>query len=56
MSTRPRAGYDAGMPLTLRPTRLAPPVYKDIPDYEVFEDGRSIDRRAIAPGVGMDRI
>jgi hypothetical protein len=32
------------MPLTLRPTGLAPPVYEDLEDYEVLEDGESIGR------------
>jgi hypothetical protein len=32
------------MPLTLRPTELAPPVYEDIADYEVLDDGESIGR------------
>jgi hypothetical protein len=30
--------------LTLRPTGLSPPVYRDQLDYEVIEDGRSIGR------------
>ena len=32
------------MPLTLRPTGLASPVYADWLDYTVFEDGRAIGR------------
>jgi hypothetical protein len=27
------------MSFTLRPTGLAPPVYKDMPEYEVLDDG-----------------
>jgi hypothetical protein len=30
--------------LTLRPTGLSPPVYRDQLDYEVIEDGRPIGR------------
>jgi hypothetical protein len=30
--------------LTLRPTGLSPPVYRDQLDYEVIEDGRAIGR------------
>jgi hypothetical protein len=32
------------MPLTLRPTGLASPVYADWLDYTVIEDGREIGR------------
>ena len=32
------------MPLTLRPTGLASPVYRDQLDYTVIEDGREIGR------------
>jgi hypothetical protein len=32
------------MPLTLRPTGLAPPVYEDMPDYDILDDGESIGR------------
>jgi hypothetical protein len=32
------------MPLTLRPTGLSSPVYKDQLDYTVIEDGREIGR------------
>ena len=32
------------MPLTLRRTHLASPVYEHLGDYEVLEDGRSIGR------------
>jgi hypothetical protein len=30
--------------LTLRPTGLSPPVYRDQLDYEVLEDGRLVGR------------
>lgn len=30
--------------LTLRPTGLSPPIYRDQLDYEVLEDGRPIGR------------
>ena len=32
------------MPLTLRATGLAPPVYEDLKDYEVLADGQSVGR------------
>jgi hypothetical protein len=32
------------MPLTLRSTKLAPPVYEHIGDYEVLDDGQPIGR------------
>ena len=32
------------MPLTLRPTGLSSPIYRDQLDYTVFEDGRTIGR------------
>jgi hypothetical protein len=32
------------MPLTLRSTNLAPPVYEHMGDYEALDDGRSIGR------------
>jgi hypothetical protein len=32
------------MPLTLRSTKLAPPVYEHIGDYEVLDDGQPIAR------------
>jgi hypothetical protein len=32
------------MPLTLRSTNLAPPVYEPMGDYEVLNDGQSIGR------------
>jgi hypothetical protein len=32
------------MPLTLRPTGLAPPVFEDLADYEVLDDGQSVGR------------
>jgi hypothetical protein len=32
------------MPLTMRPTGLSSPVYRDQLDYTVFENGRAIGR------------
>ena len=32
------------MPLTLRSTKLAPPVYEHMGDYEVLDGGKSIGR------------
>ena len=32
------------MPLTLRPTGLASPAYRDWADYIVLEDGRAVGR------------
>jgi hypothetical protein len=48
-SGHPRSGgacscVDRGMPLTLRPTGLSSPAYRDWLDYVIVEDGRDVGR------------
>jgi hypothetical protein len=43
------------MPLTLRSSNLAPPVYEHMGDYEALDDGQSIGRIYAGAGQAVDQ-